>query len=105
MRWDRAEPSNYNNPLAFAQNGNQWFCAAPFPFPPSSSARELTAGHAIHDRQRTVICAKPIRDLAIVAHVKYSQVGVFARFHAAFAAGEAKRPGSVDGGRCDCLRR
>ena len=50
------------------------------------SRREMAAGHAVHDGQRATIGAKPVGDLAIVAHVKHSQVGVFARFHTAFAA-------------------
>jgi len=49
------------------------------------SLRKTGARQAIHDRQRAAICAKPVRDLAIVTHVKHGEVGVFARFHAAFA--------------------
>src|ERR1022692_1470014 len=53
----------------------------------SLSLGDMTARHAIHNRQSAAICAKPVRDLAIVTHVKHGQVGVFTRFHAAFAAG------------------
>jgi hypothetical protein len=55
----------------------------------------MAARHTIHNRQRAAICAKPVRDLAIVTHVKHGQIGVFARFHAAFAAGQSKRPGPL----------
>ena len=58
-----------------------------FSFSRSPLRREMAARHAVHDGQRAAICAKPVWDLAIVTHVKHGKVGVFARFHTAFAIG------------------
>ena len=69
------------------------------------SEDRAAARHAIHDRQHAAIHAEPVRDFAIIAHVKHGQVGVFAWFHAAFAVGQAKRPRAVDRRRCDRFRR
>src|SRR5271165_5867717 len=43
--------------------------------------------NTVHNCQHAAICGKPVRNLAIVIHVKYGEVGVFARFHAPFAVG------------------
>src|SRR5271157_737004 len=112
MRRDRAELSDYSNPVPFAQNGWRQTSLGLFSrafflaySPPAFLPGEMAARYAIHDRQRAAICAKPVRDLAIIAHVKHRQVGVFARFHAALAVGQPQRPGSVDRRRCNRLRR
>jgi len=94
---DRAELSNYSN-LCRSSKFLQTIFAAPFlaHLLTFSHPRELAARHAVHDRQHAAICAKPVWDLAIVTYVKRRQIGVLARFHAAFTIGQSKRPGSVD---------
>ena len=86
---------NYSNPAQFLKIAADDFSRPLFlltffshiPCSCSFSRQKMAAGRAVHDGQRATIGPKPVGDFAIVAHVKHSQVGVFARFHTAFAAG------------------
>jgi len=87
----RAEPSNYNNAMPFAQSEWRKFRPVPLPLDRLHSHQHLKSElhkpvcNTIRNRQHASIRAKPVGNLAIVLDIEYSEIGVFAGFDGTFA--------------------